>query len=165
MARYGNIAGTGTASPTTLANPTAYALMAQYLNLPSFCDYIITNYYAGNWDWDWHNYSAVYNTAAETGFVFQDWDGERQIFSGSEQRPTSTVPPDTVGGPTQLFVQLLANADFRQMFADHVYKDLTTACRRPARPPCTRPWANTISQAVHRRVGPLGQLVSRRHPE
>ena len=61
VATYGNIAGTGTASPTVLANPTAYALMSQYLNLPSFCDYIITNYYGANWDWDWHNYSAIYS--------------------------------------------------------------------------------------------------------
>ncbi len=34
--------------------------------------------------------------------------------------------PDTSGGPSQLLVQLLANPNFRQMFADHVYKDLTT---------------------------------------
>ncbi|MGA2501636.1 MAG: CotH kinase family protein, partial [Tepidisphaeraceae bacterium] len=79
VARYGNVAGTGTASITTLANPTAYALMATYLNLPDFCDYIITNYYGSNWDWDWHNFSALYDTAADTGFIFQDWDGEGMI--------------------------------------------------------------------------------------
>ena len=76
VATYGNIAGTGTASPTVLANPTAYALMSQYLNLPDFCDYIIVNYYGANWDWDWHNYSALYSPT-RLGFVFQDWDGER----------------------------------------------------------------------------------------
>ena len=125
VARYGNVAGTGTISPTVLANPTAYALMAQYLNLPAFCDYIITNYYGGNWDWDWHNYSAVYSTTAGTGFVFQDWDGEGMLLNGDQPTPTSPTATRH-GDPTELFVQLLANPDFRQMFADHVYKDLTT---------------------------------------
>ena len=125
VATYGNINGTGTASQTTLANPTAYALMGQYLNLPDFCDYIIVNYYAGNSDWDNHNYSGLYRPGL--GFVFQDWDGEMSIYSGWNSSPyVNRMSLDTSGGPTQLFVQLLANPNFRQMFADHVYKDLTT---------------------------------------
>ncbi|MGA2068682.1 MAG: lamin tail domain-containing protein, partial [Thermoguttaceae bacterium] len=126
IATYGNIAGTGTASPTALANPTAYALMSQYLNLPDFCDYIIVNYYAGNLDWDNHNYSALYRPGL--GFVFQDWDGEMIFYSGWNGSPDVNVTgDDNTGDPTQLFVQLLANPDFRQLFADRVYNDLTTA--------------------------------------
>ena len=91
----------GTASPTALANPTAYALMATYLNLPEFCDYIITNYYGGNWDWDGHNYSAIYSKTAGTGFVFQDWDGEGHAPGRRHQhhqprhdrRPHATIRP------------------------------------------------------------------------
>ncbi len=87
VATYGNINGTGTASQTTLANPTAYALMGQYLNLPDFCDYIIVNYYAGNRDWDNHNYSCLYRPGL--GFVFQDWDGEVDLRGWNSARTSA----------------------------------------------------------------------------
>ncbi|MGA2254755.1 MAG: lamin tail domain-containing protein, partial [Thermoguttaceae bacterium] len=162
VARYGNVAGTGTTSPTVLANPTAYALMATYLNLPDFCDYIITNYYGANWDWDWHNYSAFYSTTAGTGFIFQDWDGEGMLLNAADGSPyTSITNRDTQGDPTELFVQLLANPDFRQMFADHVYKDLTTALSPANSAAMYQALANTISQGVideSARWGNLGEL-------
>ena len=85
MATYGNIDGTGTASPTVLANPTAYALMAQYLNLPAFCDYIIVNYYAGNLDWDNHNYSALYSPDA--GLRLPGLGRRNDVLQRLEQRP------------------------------------------------------------------------------
>ncbi|MGA2068975.1 MAG: lamin tail domain-containing protein, partial [Thermoguttaceae bacterium] len=145
VATHGNVAGTGTASPTVLANPAAYALMSQYLNLPAFCDYIIVNYYAGNLDWDTHNYSAVYSPSL--GFVFQDWDGEMTLFSGWNGSPDVNVTADdNTGDPTQLFVQLLANPDFRQMFADHVYEDLSTALSPTTAAAMYQKEANTISQ-------------------
>ena len=160
VATYGNINGTGTASPTTLANPTAYALMGQYLNLPSFCDYIIVNYYAGNLDWDNHNYSALFRQGL--GFIFQDWDGEMTLFSGWNSDPNvNRTSLDTTGGPTQLFVQLLANADFRQMFADHVYKDLNTVLSSTNAAAAYTKEANTIATAVldeSARWGNLGEL-------
>ena len=159
VATYGNIDGTGTASPTVLANPTAYALMAQYLNLPYFCDYIIVNYYAGNWDWDCHNYSALYSPGL--GFVFQDWDGERMLLSGWNSNPSNITSHDTPGDPTQLFVQLMANPDFRQMFADHVYKDLSTVLSPTNAAAMYQKVANTISTAVldeSARWGNLGEL-------
>ena len=144
--------GTGTASPRP-GLPTAYALMAQYLNLPSFCDYIITNYYGGNWDWDGHNYSAIYSTTAGTGFVFQDWDGE-----GMLQDPNANITSrDTSGGPTEL----LRGPDGQLRLPHDV--------RRPRLPgPEHRPLADQRGRHVpelgqyhqhgrHRRVGPLGQ--------
>ncbi len=160
VATYGNAAGTGTASPTVLASPTAYALMAQYLNLPSFCDYIIVNYYGANWDWDWHNYSALYRPGL--GFIFQDWDGEGNLLNAADGSETSNITSrDTTGDPTQLFVQLLANPDFRQMFADHVYKDLSTALSPTGAAAIYQSLANTISTAVldeSARWGNLGEL-------
>ena len=160
VATHGNAAGTGTVSPTVLANPTAYALMAQYLNLPDFCDYIIVNYYAGNLDWDTHNYSALYRPGL--GFVFQDWDGEMTFFSGWNSNPNVSITgDDNTGDPTQLFVQLLANPDFRQMFADHVYEDMTTALSSTNSAAMYQSLANTISTAVldeSARWGNLGEL-------
>jgi len=129
--------------------------MSQYLNLPDFCDYIIVNYYGGNWDWDWHNYSALYS--AEVGFVFQDWDGE-----GMLQDPNANITNrDTSGDPTELFVQLLANSDFRTMFADHVYRDLSGALSPTNAAAMYQKEANTIGTAVldeAARWGNLGQL-------
>ena len=56
------------------------------------------------------------------GAYFQDWDGEGVLWNPN----TNITSRYTVGCPTELFVDLMANSDFRQMFADHVYKDLTT---------------------------------------
>ena len=153
LARYGNINGTGTASLTALTNPTAYALMATYLNLPSFCDYIIANYWGGNWDWDWHNFIYVYNTASTTGAYFQDWDGEGVLWDPN----TNICSRYTVGCPTELFVNLMANSDFRQMFADHVYKDLTTVLSATGAAAIYQALANTISPTLVNECRPLGQ--------
>ena len=79
-----------------------------------------------------------------------------------EQRPQrQPYRLDTTGGPTQLFVQLLANPDFRQMFADHVYKDLSTALSPTNAAAMYSKEANTISTAVldeSARWGNLGEL-------
>ena len=49
------------------------------------------------------------------------------LLNAADGNPSGNITSrDTTGDPTQLFVQLLANPDFRQMFADHVYKDLST---------------------------------------
>ena len=64
-------------------------------------------------------------------------------------------------GPTGLFVQLMANPDFRQMFADHVYKDLTTVLSPTNAAAMYQTLANTISTAVldeSARWGNLGEL-------
>ena len=83
--------------PTVLADPTAYALMAQYLNLPDFCDYIITNYYGGNWDWDWHNYSALYAPPDPPlgDFDIPDSDTEGNLLSAADGTSPATSPVAT----------------------------------------------------------------------
>ena len=134
--------------------------MQQYLNLPYFCDYIITNYYAGNTDWDGHNYSALYRPGL--GFVYLDWDGEMSIYSGWNGSPYVNITGlDTSGGPTELFVQLLANSDFRQLFADRVYRDLSTVLSPTNAVASYQAEANRISTAVldeSARWGNLGEL-------
>ena len=64
-------------------------------------------------------------------------------------------------GPTGLFVQLLANPDFRQMFADHVYKDLSGVLSPTNAAAIYQSLANTISTGVldeSARWGNLGIL-------
>ena len=164
VARYGNVNGTGTESSAALAIPAAYALMSTYLNLPDFCDYIITNYYGGNADWDYHNFSWIYNTASDTGSVFQDWDGEGMLlnrFNGNNAYANLTGD-DTSGDPTELFVDLLANADFRAMFADHINKDLTTVLSPTTSAAMYQALANTVSTAIidqSARWGTAGELA------
>ena len=96
------------------------------------------------------------------GFIFQDWDGEGNLLNAADGSETSNITSrDTTGDPTQLFVQLLANPDFRQMFADHVYKDLSTALSPTGAAAIYQSLANTISTAVldeSARWGNLGEL-------
>jgi hypothetical protein len=41
-----------------LASDAQYQAVQQYLNIPAFIDYMILNFYAGNNDWDQHNWYA-----------------------------------------------------------------------------------------------------------
>ena len=74
---------------------------------------------------------------------------------------TNITNRDTTGDPTQLFVQLLANPDFQQMFADHVYKDLNTVLSPTTAAATYQYEANRISTAVldeSARWGNVGEL-------
>ena len=135
----------------------------QYLNLPDFCDYIITNYYGGNWDWDWHNYSAIYSKTAGNGVRFPRL-GRRRHAPGlnASNANVNITNRDTSGGPTELFVQLMANADFRAMFADHVYRDLNSVLSPTTAAAMYQKEANTVSQAIideSARWGNLGTVA------
>ena len=89
--------------------------------------------------------------------MFQDWDGEGVLWSAS----TNITSHDSTSNATELFVQLMANSDFRQMFADHVYRDLTTALAPTNAAAIYQTLANTISTAIldeSARWGNLGEL-------
>ena len=157
VARYGNVAGTGTMSPTTLASSTAYALMAavpQPARTSATTSSPTTTAATGTGTT--HNYSWIYNTASTTGSVFQDWDGEGILRS----HHGNISSRDTNGGPTELFVALLANADFRQMLADHVYRDLTTALSPTSAAATYQTLANTISTSVVDESARWGNIAS-----
>lgn len=89
-------------------------LLEAYLDVDNLIDYMILNFYAGNKDWDHHNWVAVRNRIApDKGFQFIPWDSER-IFAGKSD---NQVEEFNEGRPSFLYTQLRNNPVFRMQFA------------------------------------------------
>ena len=126
LANTGNING-GATDPNALASDANYQLMKQYLDMTSFCDYMIGKLYAGDGDWDGHNWLAIRRSRVDGvvsdtagGFRFFNWDGERILESIGANM--SGVNNDQC--PTRLFQKLRVNAEFCLLWADRVHKFL-----------------------------------------
>jgi hypothetical protein len=107
-----SIAGAG------VTTDAAYAQLQQYLDVPGLIDYMIINLYAGNTDWPGHNWTAARRRVAGAGYKFFSWDAE-WTFSGNS---TDVTGVNTGNTPAYLYAQLRANAEFRQLFGDHVQR-------------------------------------------
>lgn len=90
------------------------ATIEPLLHVESFIDYMIINQYAGNTDWDHHNwYALAHREDKSNGFRFLCWDSE-QIFESS----SDNVVPDNEGKnyPTGIFHALLKNDKFANRY-------------------------------------------------
>ena len=103
-----------------LSTPAALKTMEKYLDLPAFIDYMILNFYLGNFDWAHQNYYAARNKTQGSGFRFYTWDAEH-VMRYSELEYNNINKSDE-GGPTEIHTHLKKNADYRMMFADAVYR-------------------------------------------
>ena len=91
----------------------------QLLDVDEFIDFMILNQFAGNTDWDYHNWYAVFNRAGSgdgEGFRFMVWDSEC-IFQGVNDNILDCY---NKGKPTSLFSKLIKNDEFRARFAGRV---------------------------------------------
>jgi len=90
-----------------------------YLDVENLIDYMLLNFYAGNIDWDHHNWVAARNkTKPGKGFSFFSWDAEN-IFTGNT---TNVTNENNANCPSRLFTKLRENAEFRILLADHIQR-------------------------------------------
>ncbi len=88
-----------------------------YLNVDNLIDYMLLNFYAGNNDWDHHNWVAARNKVEPgKGFRFFSWDAEHLFTNGT----IDVTREDNANCPSHLFTKLKENADFRMRVADRV---------------------------------------------
>lgn len=85
----------------------AYEKLDTLLDKDNFIDYMLINQYAGNTDWDHHNWYAIRRNNNHEGFKFMCWDSEI-IF----ENPQENVVTKLNGYPTTIFNLLLNNEDF-----------------------------------------------------
>jgi hypothetical protein len=120
------------------SDPDAYAELQELLHVDALIDYMILNFYVGNWDWDGHNWRAAGRSAdAEQGgggWFFFPWDSEFAISPNGAGAITNPEPIENAltidrtqlnGGanrPTGLHRELLASAEYKRRFEDRVYK-------------------------------------------
>jgi len=117
LANTGSISG-GSYNANALASSANYQLIQQYLDLPALIDYMLMNFYGGNWDWDGHNWYAAGQRVPAGQFHFFPWDSE-----GNLQNPSANINGmNNDGKPSRLFQQLRANSEFQVLLRDRIYK-------------------------------------------
>jgi hypothetical protein len=103
-----------------LSTPEGLKNIQKFLDLPAFIDYMILNFYLGNFDWAHQNFYAARNYVRKTGFRFYTWDAEH-VMRYSDVNFNNISKNDT-GGPTEIHSFLKQNVEYRMMFADAVYR-------------------------------------------
>ncbi|HUU90439.1 MAG TPA: lamin tail domain-containing protein [Phycisphaerae bacterium] len=102
------------------ASPVDMDAISQYVDIPNLIDYMILNFYAGNQDWDNHNwYSVNRRTEPGSGYKFLSWDAERTLESitGSDRTGIHEY-----NKPSNLYAGLRNDPEFRMLFADRVQR-------------------------------------------
>ncbi|MBE2199413.1 MAG: lamin tail domain-containing protein, partial [Anaerolinea sp.] len=97
-----------------------YQAVLDYIDLDNFIDFILLNHYAGNQDWDDHNWYAARRRAPGEKFRFFVWDSERIL----EDVNHNIIGVYLYDKPSYLFQRLRANSEFRLRFADRIYQHL-----------------------------------------
>jgi hypothetical protein len=94
------------------------------LDLSDYVDYMIVNYWGGNWDWPWNNYWLGRDrTAASTGFKFYCWDAEDVMLTSRSPLTWNSLTDPKAGQEVgQPHAQLKNNPEYRLFFADHVHR-------------------------------------------
>lgn len=103
-----------------LANGSDYiSLLDEHLlDMDNYIDYMLTNYFIGNRDWDKNNWYVARNRVEPgLGFVHLVWDAET-VLSDVNFNLVKTVD----GELTKRFSYLSKNADFKLRVADRLYK-------------------------------------------
>ncbi len=86
-----------------------------YLDVSNLIDFMILNFYAGNLDWDHHNWVAARNRLDPSeGFQFFPWDSERIFY----KMYSNVVEENNEDRPSYLYSQLRQNPAFRIDFAN-----------------------------------------------
>jgi hypothetical protein len=102
-------------------NKADYDAIAQYIDISNLIDYIILNIYAGNIDWDDHNWYSVRRRAVGEGWKFLGWDSERTLESITGTNQTGM---HRYNKPSNLYYHLRSNSEFCMLFADHAHRHL-----------------------------------------
>ena len=102
------------------ADPAVYQSVGELLDLPSFVDYMLVNYFVGNGDWIDNNVYAMRNRTEDGAFRFYCWDSEECLLSTGAD-VTNRQVNDTC---TEIHHKLRTNPDYRQLFADRAQRHL-----------------------------------------
>ena len=92
----------------------------RYVDIPAFIDYMILNFYLGNFDWAHQNYYVALDRISSVGFRYYPWDSEH-VMRFAEVDYDNTQK-NNEGGPTEIHTLLKENEEYRIMFADAVYR-------------------------------------------
>lgn len=130
-------------------DPTSLDQLESLLDIDAFIDYMLINQYAGNTDWDHHNWYAINRRGTDSpGFRFLCWDSEI-IFENVYENVLGKNNGNAF--PTGIFHNLLKNDDFARRYV-HRAKELLTDDGFLGQQSVVEVWDslyNTISKAIY----------------
>ena len=145
----------------------AYERLDTLLDINNFIDYMIINQYAGNTDWDHHNWYAIRRRGNDSvrseGFRFLCWDSEI-IFENVNENVLGKNNGYTT--PTGIFHNLLMNEDFARRYVRRA-KELLAEDGLLGQQSVTEVWDslyNTISMALYDEAARWGDYRRDVHP-
>ncbi len=131
-----------------LSNTSNYLDLENHLDIRSFANYMLVNFFCGNDDWPHHNWYATKFRQPGFGFQFHSWDAEHTLKSVSIDRTSESRS----GTPGEIYDRLRASPEFRLLFADEahrhffnggiLYVDEDDPAWDPAQPERNRPAAH-----------------------
>ncbi len=93
------------------------------LDVSNYIDYLIVNYWGGNWDWPWNNYWLARNrTEASTGFKFYCWDAEDIMLSPRSPLHLNKVTNPDARDVGEFHASLRQNPEYRLQFGDRIHR-------------------------------------------
>lgn len=102
-----------------MSSPANYIAVTEVLDIENFIAYMLANYYVGNTDWAHQNWYASYNRVSADGkWHYHSWDPEHCMESTNHD----VTSRNDSNGPTEVFHNLIANPEFRLLFADRVHQ-------------------------------------------
>jgi hypothetical protein len=104
--------------PGGINSEAAYSNVVYNLDVPTFCDYMLMNFYADNEDWADHNYWTTGSPSTGFPFHFFSYDAEELFLNVTNNL---TAIPDS-GSPGIIFNALLHWPPFVRLFGDHAQK-------------------------------------------
>jgi len=106
-------------NPDGTRNPAYPVLM----DVTNYIDYLIVNFWGGNWDWPGKNWYAGRDRSAESsGFKFYIWDYENTMGNNLGRSPLNKNSVNVTTGVAQMHAALIQNAEYRALFADRVQR-------------------------------------------
>ena len=100
-----------------------YQQLDTLLHINHFIDYMLINQYAGNTDWDHHNWLAIRRRGTDSdGFHFLCWDTE-VIFI--KEKENVLQKNNGKNSPTGIFHSLIKNSDFAERYLQRAYELLS----------------------------------------
>lgn len=116
-----------TRADRNLADTANYQAVLDMLDVDAFIDYMILNHYAGNQDWDSHNWYAYRRRAEGASWYFSMWDSEFVFIEADIGHNLGDLNGDNHNHdhcPIELLNQLDNNPEFRVRFGDRVQRHL-----------------------------------------
>ena len=118
---------TTVATGIDLTNNSNYGAVGAKLDIDAFIDYILLNFYLGNFDWSHQNWYASFRRNHPDGrWRFHSWDAEHVLRVPTDETVitggSTITDANQASCPTFIHQRLATNAEHRMRFADRMHK-------------------------------------------